>query len=88
MMTGRNRTEFGSLGVATGVGRLARRPMSLGYSRTIPYVSTYPGQAFNSHLAALLDENSASDGDIFPWQFRNAGLVFAPSSVDESFRSL
>ena len=25
-------------------------------------------------MAAILDENSASDGDIFPWQFRNAGL--------------
>jgi tricorn protease len=25
-------------------------------------------------MVALLDENSASDGDIFPWQFRNAGL--------------
>ncbi|OAB59346.1 peptidase S41 [Leptolyngbya valderiana BDU 20041] len=56
------------------IERLSRRPLSLGYSRTIPYVSTYPNQAFNGHLVALLDENSASDGDIFPWQFRNAGL--------------
>ncbi len=56
------------------IERLARRPLALGYSRTMPYTSTYPNQAFNGHLAALLDENSASDGDIFPWQFRNAGL--------------
>ena len=56
------------------IERLSRRPLSLGYSRTMPYTSTYPNQAFNGHLAALLDENSASDGDIFPWQFRNAGL--------------
>ncbi len=56
------------------IERLARRPLSLGYSRTMPHVSTYPNQAFNGHMAALLDENSASDGDIFPWQFRNAGL--------------
>ncbi len=56
------------------IERLARRPMSLGYSRTMPYASTYPNQAFNGHMVALLDENSASDGDIFPWQFRNAGL--------------
>ncbi|TVR95160.1 MAG: peptidase S41 [Wenzhouxiangellaceae bacterium] len=56
------------------IERLSRRPLSLGYSRTMPHVSTYPNQAFNGHMAALLDENSASDGDIFPWQFRNAGL--------------
>lgn len=56
------------------IERLSRRPLSLGYSRTMPYVSTYPAQAFNGHLAAILDQNSASDGDIFPWQFRNAGL--------------
>jgi tricorn protease len=48
--------------------------LSLGYSRTMPYPSTYPNQAFNGHLVAVLDQNSASDGDIFPWQFRNAGL--------------
>jgi len=56
------------------IERLARKPLSLGYSRTQPNVSTYPYQAFNGHMAAILDENSASDGDIFPWQFRNAGL--------------
>jgi len=56
------------------IERLARRPLALGFSRTNPYTTTYPNQAFNGHLAALLDENSASDGDIFPWQFRNAGL--------------
>ena len=56
------------------IERLARRPLALGFSRTNPYTTTYPNQAFNGHLVALLDENSASDGDIFPWQFRNAGL--------------
>jgi tricorn protease len=56
------------------IERLSRKPLSLGYSRTQPNVSTYPYQAFNGHMAALLDQNSASDGDIFPWQFRNAGL--------------
>jgi len=56
------------------IERLSRKPLSLGYSRTMPHVSTYPNQAFNGHMAAILDENSASDGDIFPWQFRNAGL--------------
>ena len=56
------------------IERLARRPLALGFSRTNPRTTTYPNQAFNGHLVALLDENSASDGDIFPWQFRNAGL--------------
>jgi len=56
------------------IERLSRRPLALGYARTQPYTTTYPNQAFNGHLVALLDENSASDGDIFPWQFRNAGL--------------
>ncbi len=56
------------------IERLSRRPLALGYSRTMPHTSTYPNQAYNGHLVALLDENSASDGDIFPWQFRNAGL--------------
>ncbi|MEE4638815.1 MAG: S41 family peptidase [Wenzhouxiangella sp.] len=56
------------------IERLARSPLSLGYARTMPYPSTYPNQAFNGHLVAVLDQNSASDGDIFPYQFRNAGL--------------
>ena len=56
------------------IERLSRRPLALGYARTMPHTSTYPNQAFNGHLVAVLDENSASDGDIFPWQFRNAGL--------------
>ncbi|MFP4276161.1 MAG: S41 family peptidase [Wenzhouxiangella sp.] len=56
------------------IERLSRKPLSLGYSRTMPYPTTYPAQAFNGHLVAVLDENSASDGDIFPYQFRNAGL--------------
>jgi tricorn protease len=29
---------------------------------------------FHGHLVCLLDENSASDGDIFPAMFREAGL--------------
>ncbi len=56
------------------IERLARKPLSLGYSRTMPEATNYPYQAFRGHLVALLNENSASDGDIFPYQFRNAGL--------------
>ncbi|MEM1081428.1 MAG: PDZ domain-containing protein [Pseudomonadota bacterium] len=56
------------------IERLSRRPLALGYSRTMPNASTYPNQAFNGHMVAILNQNSASDGDIFPYQFRNAGL--------------
>lgn len=35
---------------------------------------TYPYTVFHGHLACLLNETSASDGDIFPQRFRDAGL--------------
>src|SRR5207237_9924528 len=35
---------------------------------------TYRDGVFMVPMAALLDQNSASDGDIFPWMFREAGL--------------
>jgi len=36
--------------------------------------NTYPYSVFHGHLAALINETSASDGDIFPARFRKAGL--------------
>jgi len=35
---------------------------------------TYPYAVFHGHMAALISETSASDGDIFPARFRKAGL--------------
>jgi len=35
---------------------------------------TYPYTAFHGHMVCLLSETSASDGDIFPHYFREAGL--------------
>jgi len=35
---------------------------------------TYPYSVFHGHLAALINETSASDGDIFPARFKKAGL--------------
>lgn len=35
---------------------------------------TYPYTVFYGHMACLLNETSASDGDIFPHMFRKAGL--------------
>ena len=37
-------------------------------------ISTYPSTAFNGHMACLLNEFSCSDGDIFPFYFREYGL--------------
>jgi tricorn protease len=36
--------------------------------------NTYPNQVFHGHMAALISETSASDGDIFPARFKKAGL--------------
>ena len=35
---------------------------------------TYAATAFHGHLDRILDEDSASDGDVFPYRFRDAGL--------------
>ncbi len=35
---------------------------------------TYPETVFYGHMACILNQNSASDGDIFPYRFRQAGL--------------
>lgn len=38
------------------------------------YPDTYPSTVFYGHMVCLLNETSASDGDIFPQRFRDAGL--------------
>ena len=43
-------------------------------SRTNEIGTTYPDGVFQGPLVCLLNENSASDGDIFPAMFREAGL--------------
>ncbi len=43
-----------------------------GYSSDEP--GTYPGTVFHGHLVCLMNETSASDGDIFPHRFRESGL--------------
>lgn len=35
---------------------------------------TYPDVVFHGHMVCILNQNSASDGDIFPYRFRQAGL--------------
>jgi tricorn protease len=56
------------------IERLARQWLALGYSRTDEQANTYPDGVFIGPKIALLNENSASDGDIFPAMFREAGL--------------
>ncbi len=36
--------------------------------------ATYPYTVFHGHMACLISETSASDGDIFPYRFRQSGL--------------
>jgi tricorn protease len=48
--------------------------LGLTYSRTLATPSPYPDSVFIGPKAVLLDENSGSDGDIFPWMFRTAKL--------------
>jgi tricorn protease len=56
------------------IERLRRKVLALNYSRTFDEATTYPGGTFLGPMAALLNENSASDGDIFPAMFREAAL--------------
>jgi tricorn protease len=56
------------------IERLRRKLLALNYDRTTEEASTYPDGVFIGPMVALLDGNSASDGDIFPAMFREAGL--------------
>jgi tricorn protease len=56
------------------IERLRRRLLAVNFSRTVDEANTYPDAVFTGPMVALLDGNSASDGDIFPAMFREAGL--------------
>ncbi|HZD04619.1 MAG TPA: S41 family peptidase, partial [Longimicrobiales bacterium] len=57
------------------IERLCRTLLASGYSRNDEFPSTYPrGPVFYGPMVTLLNETSASDGDIFPAMFRQAGL--------------
>ncbi|MEL7371475.1 MAG: S41 family peptidase, partial [Myxococcota bacterium] len=56
------------------IERLRRRVLGTGYSRHSKYVDTYPYAAVTGPMVCLMNETSASDGDIFPWAFRASGL--------------
>jgi tricorn protease len=57
------------------IERLQREVLATGFSRNDEHPSVYPrAPTFHGSLVTILDENSASDGDIFPAMFRQAGL--------------
>ena len=56
------------------IERLRREVLGTRFGRVPEVPGTYPRQTFHGHLACLLNEDSASDGDIFPHMFRQAGL--------------
>ena len=56
------------------IERLRRKVLGINYNNYSEDGNTYPDATFNGPMIALLNENSASDGDIFPYMFRAAGL--------------
>jgi tricorn protease len=56
------------------IERLRRKVLGVRYSRTAEDARTYPDVVMRGPMACLISETSASDGDIFPYMFREAGL--------------
>ncbi len=56
------------------IERLDSKLLGTRFSFSTDYPGTYPGAVFHGHLVCLINETSASDGDIFPARFREAGL--------------
>lgn len=56
------------------IERLRRELLATRFSRTVDHAGTYPNTVFTGPMVTILNENSASDGDIFPAMFRQAGL--------------
>ncbi len=54
--------------------RLMQQPLGYGHQAHNDWTRTYPATAFSGPMVALMSENSASDGDIFPYFFREAKL--------------
>ncbi len=56
------------------IERLDTKLLGTRFGSRSEHPGTYPGTVFHGHKVALLNETSASDGDIFPHMFRKAGL--------------
>ena len=56
------------------IERLRRELLGTDFDRVDQETNTYPGTVFYGPKVCLINETSASDGDIFPYMFRQAGL--------------
>jgi len=56
------------------IERLDTKLLGTRFGSTRDDATTYPDTVFFGHMVCLLNETSASDGDIFPYRFREAGL--------------
>ena len=56
------------------IERLSKKLLGTRFGHDGDHPSTYPGTVFHGPMVALTSETSASDGDIFPYYFRSAGL--------------
>jgi len=56
------------------INRLREAILGTGFSRTSDETATYPGTLFVGPMVCMINETSASDGDIFPYMFKRAGL--------------
>jgi tricorn protease len=56
------------------IERLNRKLLGTRFGYSSDYAMTYPYAVFHGHMVCLINQTSASDGDIFPHRFRKAGL--------------
>ncbi|HVP14527.1 MAG TPA: S41 family peptidase [Terriglobales bacterium] len=56
------------------IERLRRKLLGLRFGSNRDDAGTYPEVVFTGPMVCLINETSASDGDIFPYMFREAGL--------------
>jgi tricorn protease len=56
------------------IERLKRELLGTGFARNDQETNTYPDTVFYGPKVCLINETSASDGDIFPYMFRQASL--------------
>jgi tricorn protease len=56
------------------IDRLSRKLLGVNFARNASATGTYPQSVFYGHMAALINETTASDGDIFAYMFKQAKL--------------
>lgn len=56
------------------IERLRRKLLGTEFDRVSQMTGTYPDSVFDGPMVCLINQTSASDGDIFPYMFKQAGL--------------